>query len=359
MNRINSIFLCLLFIMLSLSSGCLDEIALVGDNEQIVNNLVVNGRLSLSEQSTILVQVSRVGAFDDLSGTRAVSDATVLIKDTAGNERLVPSLGDGTYWLNFSANQSAFLLSAGQAYQLLITTADGNQYESSPDQLEPVPTPEALSFSLVDREELNEQGNIVNKTYLDFFLDTPLNTATTETSFLKWQFEGCYRFIESQLDGAPPPVPRTCYVFQALDLENIVIFNGSTSNTNRLREFKLLQEPVNFRFASGFYLIATQQSLSQEAYQYWENVREIVGLGGNLFETSPGTIRGNIRALNTQEEVFGYFYATEEKVIRIKVESQDALSPPQFCPPNTTEPEICADCIQQANSTYIRPDYWE
>ena len=359
MNRIQLMISYLFFLLLLFNSGCLDEIDLSGTNESVRSNLVVSGRLSLSEQAYVLVQISRTGKFDDPTGTIAVRDAVVFVKDASGNELLIPSLGDGTYRLDLSDNQSSFTLASGQSYQLLISTVEGNQYESMPDRLEPVPDPEALSFALAEREELNDQGNITTQTYLDFFLDTPLNTATTETSFLKWQFEGCYRFIESQLEGAPPPVPRTCYVFQDLDLENIVLFDGSASNTNRLSQFKLLQEEVNYRFASGFYLIATQQSLSQEAYQYWENVREIVGLGGNLFETSPGTIRGNITAVNTEEEVFGYFYATEEKVIRIKVESQDALSPPQFCPPNTVEPEICADCIQQANSTYTQPDYWE
>ena len=353
----NSTHRILFFLLISFcNSSCLDEIRLRGV-EPGGNNLVITGYISKSDESEVQVTINRLADFGDLAGPEPVVNADVFVRDQNGGEIYIPSQEDGSYILSNIEAAPNFELATGNSYQLFVTTMEGIDYQSDLELLPEVPTPDSISLQFLREPVLNEAGNIVDAPFLDFFLHTPLNQ---EGSYLKWEFDGCYAFLESLRQGAPPPPQDLCYVLQDLDLENIVLFDGTRSNSSYLSNFKVLRERADYRFYLGFYLLVEQQSISATAFQYWDNVRELVSLGGNLFETSPGTIGSNIhRSDGVEEDVFGFFYAREEKLLRLKVNPVDANYPSEFCPPETTVPQICANCLRIPNSSLIRPDYWE
>ena len=89
-----------------------------------------------------------------------------------------------------------------------------------------------------------------------------------------------------------------------------------------------------------------------------------------MFEAPAGRIRSNFQPIdeNSKDEVFGYFYATQEDTTRIFVDPSLADFPAMFCPgPPTPQPFgarclprfPCCDCLLEQGSTLQKPDFWE
>jgi len=103
--------------------------------------------------------------------------------------------------------------------------------------------------------------------------------------------------------------------------------------------------------------------LSQGAFEYLEQIKTITDLSGNFFEDPPGKIIGNFQNINDpDEEVFGYFYATQTDTVRSFVSTTDYEARPE-CPGTgaVNDPSIsrkCFDCLLEINSTTTKPDYW-
>jgi len=127
----------------------------------------------------------------------------------------------------------------------------------------------------------------------------------------------------------------------------------------------IIEEELNHRFARGYYLTVRQQSISEEAFEYWESIRKVVDISGNFFEAPPGKIRGNFsNTADPEEDVFGYFSAIQEDTIRLFVSPADineVILP--LCPGSVAvgqEPPrfICFECLLLPNSSSQKPDYW-
>jgi len=89
-----------------------------------------------------------------------------------------------------------------------------------------------------------------------------------------------------------------------------------------------------------------------------------------MFDPPVGEVPTNIENIDDDEDpIFGFFFASEEKVLRIKVD--DALTGvvPRLCP---RPPEsmcshvpgegctcgLCCDCLIDPDATLTKPDYW-
>ena len=85
-----------------------------------------------------------------------------------------------------------------------------------------------------------------------------------------------------------------------------------------------------------------------------------------MFEPAAGKVITNMRSLNDpQEEVVGFFYATEIDTIRTYVSPEMAGLPDTLCIPWPIPPEvpvdspyICIDCRIEPRSTFVKPSYW-
>jgi hypothetical protein len=141
----------------------------------------------------------------------------------------------------------------------------------------------------------------------------------------------------------------------------VVVFNGDETISNRLDQFMLVEDEAEVRFGLGYLFKAKQQALSREAFHYWNQVNQAVSLSGGLFEATPGKIIGNMyNAQDTNEEVFGYFYAAEEVEITRFVKPSEVGSPAAFCDmtQNAVE-DVCTNCTLILFSTKEIPEGWE
>lgn len=364
MMSINRIFSLITFCVIcsGFLSGCLDEIAFDGSENQL-ENLAIQGKLIRGTPSVVSVSIHKISPFSGFDNPMPVESARVSLLDENGNSVDLLASGPGLFQLEIQDGQAEFVVQEGRAYQIRAVTGAGVVYESELEPLLPVPSPVSVDIELTTRGEINEAGNIVENAYLQFYINTPLSVPNSgQNSFLKWDMEGCYRFIETTPNS--PAFPKTCYNKEAVSLGKVKVFNGSESSAGGLISRSLLLETEqDYRFSQGYYLTVYQQSLSENAFQYWDEARQLVERSGSFFEPAPGKIRGNIRNPdNPEEDVFGYFYATVQDTFRLRVRPEDAFYPSPYCLSSFADGErnaVCYDCLLRPNSTLEKPDYWE
>lgn len=345
--------------------SCLTEIELAAP-PTAANNLAITATLLKSSPSVIDVNVSQVDNFSGFSAPIPVNDAQVFLVDEQGGGVSVPLQFEGIYRLVIPENGGGISIEEGRSYQLQVNTVEGKTYTSTFETLQPVPKASGLSYELETRESINENGSIVDQTFIRFFIDTPLTTDNSDRkAVLKWDITGTYRFVESLDEGQNIPSQKSCYVSEVLQRERPVVFNGNESPRPVLEKQFIIEEELNFRFVSGYYLTVRQQSISDEAFEYWESIRKVVDISGNFFEAPPGKIQSNFsNTADSEEDVFGYFSAIQEDTIRLHVSLRDidqVILP--ICPGSVAagqEPPrfICFECLLIPNSSSQKPDYW-
>lgn len=340
--------------------GCLDEVDLEGSGDG-AGKMVIQGQLIKGSPSHILVQVSRSLDFRSRELPPPVTKAVVYLIDSQGNELLVPEVDPGQYKTEIVEGEGPLLVETGQQYRISVTTSENSRYVSTMETLWGVPEPDSVSIQLVDREELEFDDNKVVNSYVQFLIHTPLVPGDQEErTLLRWTFEAVYQVTEVFVPG-PGPGPQTCYVSRSLGLEKAVVFNGNESNSDRLDHYMLVEDQAEVRFGLGYLIRVKQQSLSRNAYRYWNQVNQTVSLSGGLFESAPGTIVGNIsNELDPAEQVYGYFYTSNESEITRFVRPSEVGYPGSYCDSdqNATE-DACFDCTLFPFSTKEQPDGWE
>ena len=132
----------------------------------------------------------------------------------------------------------------------------------------------------------------------------------------------------------------------------------------RISPFFIMEEPVTHKISSGYILTAFQQSLSTEAFQYWDKVSQVISRSGGFLETPPGKIQGNISQVGDPNiEVLGLFYASDVDTQRVLVSVTDfPFSVRGFCSRFASyeeASEACRNCLLWPNSTYERPSFWK
>ncbi|MDH3709410.1 MAG: DUF4249 domain-containing protein [Cyclobacteriaceae bacterium] len=344
-------------------SACIDEIQLdLPESNQ--NQLVIQGQLLSGDTTWVKVRISRTADFQAQSVPVPVEQAEVTLFNQLGDQVQLVEVEPGSYQLNMDQVLSDMPINQGDEYQLEVRLAEGAIYRSQGETLYPVPTPDSLSFVMIDREELNESGNRVVNSYMQFFLYSPLIAeGANEPSRLHWDFQGIYKLDETPPPpNVPGPGPATCYILRNLNFDQVVVHNGNESGTSRLERFALMEEKVDARFALGFLLNVRQQSLTPQGYDYWNKVAQTVALSGGLFEATPGSITGNISSeSDPSEQVLGYFYVSQQKTVQLFIRPEDAGSPPEQCEMGTFDgdSELCNNCLSAIGSTLTKPQGWE
>ncbi|MCB0630590.1 MAG: DUF4249 family protein [Saprospiraceae bacterium] len=345
-------------------SGCLTEITLdVPPGEE--RKLVIRGALLDGDTSRISVEITYLADFVKFDIPEKVNDAIVVLSDVENHMVTLPAKGEGLYELTIPDGDYPIVVRTGGAYQLSVQLSDGRNYISRVEQLYPVPVPDSVTYTVASRDVINEAGNIEAQEFLRFVINTPLTQpGYSGRPYLKWSFLGTYQFTESAVDVPLPPPVKVCYIFEDVNLENVVTYNGEENSQDELSGFFLLEEPYDYRFSEGFYLTLYQESLSPGAYEYWERIAQVLALSGTFFDAPPGKVRGNFTNIDDpSEEVFGYFYATQRAMMRLYI-PPDTRRFSRFCPAliQTEEEDAlptCFNCLLRAGSTLEKPDFWD
>ncbi|MDH3648790.1 MAG: DUF4249 domain-containing protein [Saprospiraceae bacterium] len=357
------VFVTLLLVCI-LPLSCLDKID-IEIPQAVKEGLVIEGQLTQGNPSHIRVSLTRI--FDFTANSRKpVNVRDVFLIDDIGNRVEIPEKSPGVYETTLPPD--LIPVEVGNAYGINIFTQDGRELLSTLDPLLAVPEPTKITLEPVEVEVSNAIGEPSVEDFFRFILHTSANSSEPgRKARLQWQIERTYKLTDSPM---PPPAvdPKTCFITEAADVFSISILDANTLIDVSEVIVPVYETPINSQFAEGYYLTVYQQSLSEGAYQYWDQVSQVVERTGNMFEAPAGKIQSNISNIeeNSSDEIFGYFYATQRDTIRLFVSPETANNPETFCPgppslppPGGGCPRVpCCDCLVAEQSTTVRPNFW-
>lgn len=344
--------LILIGVLSCLIMSCIDEIDLNVDTEQ--RTLVVDGFVSdnLADYTLKLSLSSVIGIGND-NILDPVPGASVKLVDNRGGEFPYVEQESGEYKLEGFAAQRL------TEYMIDVVLPDGRHFQSRPSELRSSSTIEDISYEVSEQSFRNNIGDIITENVIAVKIETDLSQAASPP-FLRWRVEGEYQLQE----GYPGALNlRRCYIKENLDLNDIRIFDATALNGSTLFDQVIVETNFNFRFADQFCFHISQYSISEEEYEYWSNIKEIIDISGSLFDPPPGTVVGNmVNVDNPNDIAVGYFSVSSAYFTRQFINSNelDFFVEPKCSTRGFRDiPFGCTDCTDIANSTLNRPVYWE
>jgi hypothetical protein len=129
-----------------------------------------------------------------------------------------------------------------------------------------------------------------------------IDDPASEHNFYRWKWDGYYVFyLVSEFQTI------TCFKHE-FDISRISIESDRDFNGNKI------YYPVAFipHFSNDYYLIHIHQySLTEEAYRFWDALKQQSTNVGSVFDPQSARIKGNLFYIDdTQEPVLGYFGAS-------------------------------------------------
>ncbi len=296
--------------------------------------LVVEG-LVTDEAVPYEVRLTRSVQNED-SDPERVTDATVYISDESGNKAYLGLSGNGSY----VTDPEEFTGVTGKTYTLHITTADGREYASDPALMLPVPGIEDIYYEN-DEEYSGDQSEILEG--IRIYVDT--EEGSGENQYLRWEYEETWKFKLADYK-------RYDYINDTviLPIYDVKDFCWKTVKSSTIVEGSIVpgeddfirKAPVCFvassksdRLILQYSILVKQYSLSKEAYDFWNNLKQVNEAGGTIFDEQPYLVISNVSCLNDPgEKVLGYFQVSAVKQERkyITPGELDELNLPWFKP---------------------------
>lgn len=361
-NLINSLLLFLIVVcgITFLLNSCIDPINLTLEDKD--EFLVVDGRFTTSKGPHNLKLYYATG--QRTIARRPVANAKISLLEDGVEIGDFQELNSG----NYQFNNTQFVGEVDKSYAIEITLENGAKYQSSPEVMPRLIQGENVFFDYNYREE-TVGFSIIPRPYIETFISTKL-PQNDSPYWLKWEMKTMYSFPEVICGPIGPP-PEFCYVTGETEVvQEVNLLNGANLQTGDLPKWKVgekLLKDSDFEFRGKHYFLVNQQSITEDAYNYWNNINLIANQTGGIFDAPPAAIPGNIFNVNDPSEVvLGYFELSSVDSLRGFVTEGDFFDFHKFtdnvCPkednPFARFERVCCRCESIANSTFNRPDWW-
>lgn len=184
----------------------------------------------------------------------------------------------------------------------------------------------------------------------------------------------------------------TCW--NSSESKEVKLFSTEHQSDNRFVDLDFLSiDRDSYKLMSMYYINISVQSLSEEAYRYWETLNKSSSMSGDLFSPIPSELEGNIRCLTDKDRlVVGFISASTSSTADRFVDNLDTKfykSKPEYYLENRILPEAqwlqtylngqwrpftdsindkgelvyewaetpCVDCRARGGKT-VKPDFW-
>ncbi|MEO1487646.1 MAG: DUF4249 domain-containing protein [Bacteroidota bacterium] len=305
--------------------GCVDPFP-IPVNEDFDNVLIVEGTLTNIEstQEISLTRTAPLGTAE-VVGEQA---ANVTVRLGNGNSFAFQEVAPGRY-----QSVETFAATEGNTYTLEVISADGNTYTSTAQTLPPTaPLDEVVARRIINDDGIEGVEIVVNA--LDETGQAQFFRYTFEETYLiiapRWnQFEG---FVVSQ---NPPEVdikPRTqeeqfCYGTNVSQTSTLFTTLGLDASVVSELPIHFLAKDDYF-VAHRYSILVKQNVQSEEAFNYYQTLRELSGQENLLSQQQPGFLAGNILVNgNSTREATGYFELVSQSEQRIFFDFEDLFEP--------------------------------
>lgn len=358
-------------------SACVERIEFDVPEAQLLT--VVEGMIS-DQPGPYLVSLSRGLRLDADSTYRApIENATIQLFDDEGNVENLFETKPGTY-----STGGLIQGQVGHSYHIQIETPEGLVFESEPERINQVGEVENIRFEFEPRTIVESFGE-VRADVFNIFVDA--KAGSDAETYVRWKYTGTYKVItypELHFTHTPPYTPYkdpwpcsgyvlvggpegsggilerrgdcTCCTCWVKDLEAVPqLSDVQLVSDNQFKNIKVGEVPINnATFHEKYQVEVEQLSLSRTAFEFFKLVRAQKEGASSIFQPPSGEIKGNIKAVNSNESVVGLFWATSSKKKELYIYPTDVpylLTPIDFL----TLP--CYQFYQNASST--KPDNWE
>ncbi len=208
---------------------------------------------------------------------------------------------------------------------LILTNDMGNLYVSDFVELLPCPDIDSITYEIQEMQTENPDFSYLG---LQFFINTDCSGEYAKN--FRWELEETWEYhsryeIFAYYDGRIRMLDGNSYDYYYC-WESGRIPDIYTYSTQNLSRGQIRNYPLNFvsnqsdRLSIKYSILVKQFSLSREAFQFWNILDEQSKQSGELYETQPAQIRGNIHPQDEGgEPVLGLFYATSVREKRIFV----------------------------------------
>ena len=276
------------------------------------NKYVVSGHVTATEgwQEVDVSMSSPIAT----PGNIAVSGCQVLVWDDKGNSFMLDEWQPGVYrsWI-----EQKYLI-PGTSYKVSVVIPGGDKLESGFDKMSKCPPLDSVYYMLKD---VPTPDRTITRRIMQFYVD--LDAAGDYSRYYKWEIEETWEYhaghpLEWYYDGTfhqvdPPDYSnQVCWI--TLPVKNVFTVSTMNAGGNIYRQYPLHYiDGTTPRLGYLYSMLVRQLSLSEGAYNYWEQMRINSNEQGGLYEKQPIDIKGNVQDLSHPEKtVLGYFYAASE-----------------------------------------------
>lgn len=306
-----------------LISSCIDPFTPELNDFQSL--LVVDARLT-DEDVPATVRLSNT--FRE-AGQKAimVEGAEVHIKDDQDNITLLTERSPGLY----KTDSLMFRGERGKTYRLLITTAEGRQYESDPCPLLPVQEIDDVWFEKDNETPADGSPPIPG---LRIFISSG---GEKECDYMRWTCREWWKF------SVPDPKMYD-YIYDSIILPvsnvNQVCWGNWIPGDILIQPVPdhpgngITKKPVIFvdpaasnRVQIRYCAEVRQMSVSAREYEFWDLMDQLEKSGGDIFDRQPFQIFSNIHNIDDpREQVLGYFQVSGVSSKRVYINYSDIIS---------------------------------
>jgi hypothetical protein len=293
-----------------LLNGCVEPFEF--SSNKYDNFLVVDG-LFTNAAGPFSVKLSRTYQYNSHSETFE-QGAIVKILDDLGNTISLKEGAKGIYKTD-SATQGV----VGRKYKLFIQTKDGESYESSFDEIIPVPPIDSLYYTYKKMDNPEDASNPIEGVQVYVETHDPGNIS----KHYKWDYEESWKII---LPFSVSLYPDVCY-------ESATSSTFMIEDATRLSENKIKNHPLYYisnqtnRLCFKYCSKIKQYSLSENAFNYFNQIIEVNNHNGSLYDVPPSPVYGNINCIsNPSLKCLGYFQVSGESSKVIVVDKANDLS---------------------------------
>lgn len=334
------------FVYLFILSSCVDQIP-VTIEENKNEYLIVNAQLSNATSVHLITLKLNAQASTDFQADFPVDDATVVVIENGNTAYPFLNAEKGEY------RNSALSLQVGSSYELQIIYRDITYKSTVEYMLPPIPITE-LNSLLTTETVNNAAGNIISLNFVNLFLNTQL--PKEENAYVKYRIKGQYTYNENGSQGNLNP--KICYIKETIDLDNIVVVDGSEIFGGNLNDQLVLTKVSDYRFSQNYCMTVYQERISREAFDFWNLVQNEYSRTGDIFENPPGILRGNIAEIEQSNvSSIGLFSVSSIDSMQLKITPTMAGNPRNECSVRpSNRPARCENCLSIIGSSLIRPD---
>ena len=272
--------------------------------------LVVDGIVISGLDSTI-IKLSRTRALIDSAPSVKETNATVSVLGISGVEYSFINQGYGRYATDH------LLLDTSQQYQLKIVTSAGNEFRSALNKVLTSPPIDSVYW-------------ILDSAGAHVYLNT--HDPTNNTRYYRWEnvetweyhsaFDSYLEYIDENNIVFRNLLDQIFRCYQTQLYPYIEVATTSKLSSDVVYKYQVAYIPTGSEKISVVYSdLIKQYAISEEAFNFWQNLKKNTEQLGTFFDLQPFSEMGNIKCLNdSNAKCIGYISFSTLQVQRIFIE---------------------------------------